>query len=61
VSVRAMKKVDEILATHFPSHVAEAVDAEIRRRFPVRLPRASMRPPGSDAVQPATAARAARG
>ena len=32
-----MKKVEEILATHFPSHVAEAVDAEIRRRFPVQL------------------------
>ena len=40
-----MAKVEEILGHHFPSHVAEAVDAEIRRRFPVRLERAHMLPP----------------
>ena len=34
VAQRAMAKVEEILGHHFPSHVAEAVDAEIRRRFP---------------------------
>jgi len=40
---RAAKKVTEILATHFPAHVPEAVDAQIRERFPVRLPREHMR------------------
>jgi len=44
VSERAAKKVQEILATHFPAHVPEAVDAEIRARYPVRLPRGQMRP-----------------
>ena len=45
VAQRAMAKVEEILGHHFPSHVAEAVDAEIRRRFPVKLDRAHMLPP----------------
>ena len=39
---RAASKVKEILANHFPAHISEAVDAEIRRRFPVRLPRQAM-------------------
>jgi trimethylamine--corrinoid protein Co-methyltransferase len=55
VTARAVKKVDEILASHFPKHVAEAVDAEIRQRFPVRLPREAMRP-GGDAGRKKTAA-----
>jgi trimethylamine---corrinoid protein Co-methyltransferase len=42
---RAAIKVKEILAHHFPAHISEAVDAEIRRRFPVRLPREAMLPP----------------
>jgi len=41
---RAEKKVKEILASHYPSHVAEAVDADIRANFPVKLPRSAMRP-----------------
>ena len=41
---RAHKKVEEILSTHFPSHVPEAVDAAIRAEFPVKLPRDGMRP-----------------
>ena len=41
---RAAIKVQEILGQHFPSHVSEAVDAEIRRRFPVKLARSGMRP-----------------
>jgi trimethylamine--corrinoid protein Co-methyltransferase len=45
VCQRAMAKVEEILGHNFPSHVAEAVDAEIRRRFPVKLDRAHMLPP----------------
>jgi trimethylamine---corrinoid protein Co-methyltransferase len=44
ITQRAEKKVREILATHFPAHVPEAVDARIREQFPVRLPREAMRP-----------------
>jgi trimethylamine---corrinoid protein Co-methyltransferase len=44
ITTRAAKKVREILAAHFPAHIPEAVDAEIRERFPVRLPREAMRP-----------------
>ncbi len=39
---RAATKVQEILTQHFPTHIPEAVDAAIRRQFPVRLARASM-------------------
>jgi trimethylamine---corrinoid protein Co-methyltransferase len=46
ITERAARKVAEILANHFPAHVPEAIDAEIRRRFPVRLPREGMRPKG---------------
>ncbi len=49
VIARAAKKVRDILATHYPSHVSEAVDAEIRARFPVKLPRAGMLPGGGGA------------
>ena len=42
---RAARKVRELLATHYPAHIPEAVDAAIRARFPVRLPRESMGPP----------------
>jgi trimethylamine--corrinoid protein Co-methyltransferase len=44
VAARAKAKVAEILANHHPQHVAEAIDAEIRRKFPVRLPRTAMGP-----------------
>ena len=44
ITQRAEKKVREILATHFPTHVPEAVDARIRELFPVRLPREAMLP-----------------
>jgi trimethylamine--corrinoid protein Co-methyltransferase len=40
---RAMKKVNHILATHYPDHIPEEVDAAIRSQFPVRLPRDAMR------------------
>jgi trimethylamine---corrinoid protein Co-methyltransferase len=51
VAERAALKVREILGSHFPNHVSEAVDAEIRRRFPVRLPREAMLPPaGGEAM-----------
>ena len=58
VATRAIQKVEDILAHHFPAHVAEAVDAEIRRRFPVRLPRDSMRPAPAAAPAPIRTARA---
>jgi trimethylamine--corrinoid protein Co-methyltransferase len=41
---RAAVRVREILATHFPDHVPEAVDTEIRRRHPVKLARTAMQP-----------------
>ena len=50
VAQRALAKVEEILGHHFPSHVAEAVDAEIRRRFPVKLDRSHMQPSADAAV-----------
>jgi trimethylamine---corrinoid protein Co-methyltransferase len=40
---RAEKKVNEILASHYPSHISEEVDADIRASFPVKLPRSSMK------------------
>ena len=45
IRARAARKVQEILSTHFPAHVPEAVDARIRAEFPVKLPRAGMRAP----------------
>ena len=44
VLTRAHRKVEDILSTHFPAHVPEAVDAAIRAEFPIKLPRAGMRP-----------------
>jgi len=43
---KAIVKVREILGSHFPAHVPEAVDAEIRRQLPIRLARERMRPAG---------------
>ena len=40
------------LASHFPDHIPEAVDAAIRDRFPVRLARARMRPAASAVAAP---------
>jgi trimethylamine--corrinoid protein Co-methyltransferase len=44
---RASRKLESILATHYPSHIPESVDAAIRERLPIRLPRAAMRPAGA--------------
>jgi trimethylamine--corrinoid protein Co-methyltransferase len=44
ITERAARKVAEILANHYPSHVAEAIDDQIRSRYPIKLPRAGMRP-----------------
>jgi trimethylamine--corrinoid protein Co-methyltransferase len=43
ITERAAKKVADILSTHYPDHVPEAIDAELRERFPVKLPRSAMR------------------
>src|SRR5579862_7203798 len=42
ITARAEKKVREILSTHFPTHIGDQVDARIRDRFPVKLPRDAM-------------------
>ena len=44
IQQRAALRVREILASHYPSHVSAAIDAEIRARFPIRLPRSAMEP-----------------
>ena len=41
---RAHQRMQEILATHYPSYVEASIDARLRERFPVRLPRAAMLP-----------------
>ena len=41
---RAAEKMNRILAEHFPQHINDAVDDEIRRRHDIRLPRSVMRP-----------------
>jgi trimethylamine--corrinoid protein Co-methyltransferase len=48
IEKRAALRVREILASHYPSHVSAAVDAEIRSRFPIRLPRSAMEPAASE-------------
>jgi trimethylamine---corrinoid protein Co-methyltransferase len=48
VAERARHRVEEILATHFPAHISDEVDGQIRGKFPVRLPRAGMRPLNAD-------------
>lgn len=44
---RARARVREILRGHYPAYLDPAVDAEIRRRFPILVPPEAMRP-GSD-------------
>lgn len=41
---RARLKVQEILASHYSSHIDEAMDDRIREKFVVKLPRKEMRP-----------------
>lgn len=43
---RARRKTAEILRSYHPTHIDPALDAAIRRDFPVRLPEAAMRPGG---------------
>lgn len=43
IVARAIAEKNRILSTHFPAHVSDALDRELRARFPaIRLPRASM-------------------
>ena len=41
---RARQRARELLRTHWPTHLPEAVDAQIRSEFDIRLPRERMRP-----------------
>jgi trimethylamine--corrinoid protein Co-methyltransferase len=39
---RARKATREILSSHYPRHISDAVDQGLRERFPVKLPRSCM-------------------
>ncbi|MDA9009059.1 trimethylamine methyltransferase family protein, partial [Alphaproteobacteria bacterium] len=39
---RAMAKKHDILSTHYPEHISDEVDAQIREGFPIKLPRENM-------------------
>ena len=41
---RATTRLNEVLSTHFPSHIDADTDARIRKQLPIRLPRENMRP-----------------
>jgi len=45
---RAAQRVQELLAEHYPQHVAATVDAAIRAQYPVKLERAAMLPAAAD-------------
>ena len=36
---KAIKRKNEILKDHFPSHISEELDVAIREKFPIFLPR----------------------
>ena len=38
------RKLAAILASHYPAHIPDSVDAAIRERLPIRLAREAMRP-----------------
>jgi trimethylamine--corrinoid protein Co-methyltransferase len=41
---RARTRTREILSTHYPRHIGDALDSDLRGRFPVKLPREQMSP-----------------
>jgi trimethylamine--corrinoid protein Co-methyltransferase len=43
---RAKSRAASVLATHYPNYIDPAVDAAIRSRLTIHLPRERMRPPG---------------
>ncbi len=44
VREKARAKVQATLAKHYPRHIADALDDEIRKRFNICIPRPDMRP-----------------
>ncbi|MDD9875706.1 MAG: trimethylamine methyltransferase family protein, partial [Gammaproteobacteria bacterium] len=42
VNVPAREKTREILASHFPRHISDELDARLREEFDIRLPREQM-------------------
>jgi trimethylamine--corrinoid protein Co-methyltransferase len=42
---RAIAKVQEVLGSHFPTHIPDEIDDLIRAELPIRLERSKMRPP----------------
>ncbi|MEZ5775277.1 MAG: trimethylamine methyltransferase family protein [Hyphomicrobiaceae bacterium] len=42
VVYKAKAKLGQILSTHYPTHIPRAIDEEIRRRLPIRLPPEAM-------------------
>lgn len=44
---RARARARSILAEHYPEHIPAAIDRELRRHFPIRLPRERMRAGGA--------------
>jgi trimethylamine--corrinoid protein Co-methyltransferase len=44
---RAAQRLAAILEKHYPTHIPEAVDAKIREKLPIRLPREAMRAPSA--------------
>jgi trimethylamine--corrinoid protein Co-methyltransferase len=48
---RARQRARELLRAHWPSHLPQAVDDQIRAEFDIRLPRERMRPPARVAGQ----------
>ena len=43
ITERAKRRTREILSTHYPDYIDDAIDAEIRGRFDIKLPREVMR------------------
>ena len=41
---RARTRLQEIMTSHFPNHISDELDADIRNSLPVRLPRENMKP-----------------
>ncbi len=44
VRARARTRLRDILSRHYPDHIDPALDARIRERFPIKLPRDRLRP-----------------
>jgi trimethylamine--corrinoid protein Co-methyltransferase len=53
INVPARQKTEEILASHFPQHISDEIDARIRSKYDIRLPREQMKPAstGSDSIE----------